>query len=282
MHDAESVALRRYFQAADNILRIVTQSCQEQVQHINPFLSSTIWLASAVQLVRTYFAQTPTNRSLIKSRFDVLYSTYKRCVGFWDTKTALQQNLESLEVQLEAQQAESNNSNRRSSQKTTRISDEAAITNQSPADHRADQTQSDAKKVRTYLHTCLHAAKQDNSTNRSTSSKVQSNSPPQFLPDMLPATSAQIPALEQDELQGLITQGYTKQQTGMENMAMLDLMTPSQSSRNQISEPYMIPTNPLFIDPNGLVDTQQDQGSEWRNFNFPSGVHDRLAEWSTY
>lgn len=55
IHKAESVALRHYFEAADSILRIVNQSSRDHIKHINPFLSSTIWLASAVQLVRKHF-----------------------------------------------------------------------------------------------------------------------------------------------------------------------------------------------------------------------------------
>lgn len=100
-----SPAVGQYFEAADNILGIVNGSCEEHIQYINPFLLSGIWLASAVQLVRKCVDQqpSPSARSrLIKSRFDVLYLTYKRCVDFWGTKTALQQNLEILEVQLEA------------------------------------------------------------------------------------------------------------------------------------------------------------------------------------
>lgn len=88
-HNAKSVALRHYFDAADSILRIVNQICEDHIQHFNPFLSSTIWLASTVQLVRKYFARTPSEKALIKSRFNVLYFTYKRCVQFWDTQTAL-------------------------------------------------------------------------------------------------------------------------------------------------------------------------------------------------
>lgn len=96
------MAQQQCYEAADRILRIVSQSCEEHIQHINPFLSSTIWLASAVQLVRKHFSRAPTNQSLIKSRFDVLYLTYRRCVDFWGTQTAMQRNLESLEDQLEA------------------------------------------------------------------------------------------------------------------------------------------------------------------------------------
>lgn len=97
-----SPCVGQYFEAADNILSIVNRSCEEHIQHINPLLLSALWLASAVQLVRKYVEQPSAKSCLIKSRFDVLYLTYKRCVDFWDAKTALQQNLEILEVQLKA------------------------------------------------------------------------------------------------------------------------------------------------------------------------------------
>jgi hypothetical protein len=100
-HDIEELSLRQYFEAADNILAIVHRSSDDHIQYINPFLSSTIWLASAVQLVHKEFGPPGTNRSLVKSKFEVLYMTYKRCIRFWDTQTALQQNLEMLETQLE-------------------------------------------------------------------------------------------------------------------------------------------------------------------------------------
>lgn len=100
-YDAENLALARYFEATDNILTIVSRSNEDHIRHINPFLSSTIWLASAVQLLRMEFSRDDISRALIKSKFEVLYMTYKRCVSFWDVHTALQQNLEALEAQLE-------------------------------------------------------------------------------------------------------------------------------------------------------------------------------------
>lgn len=102
--DPDNPSVSQYFEAADNILMIVNRSCENHIQHINPFLSSTIWLAAAAQLVRNYISADNVSPGLIKSRFDVLYLTYKRCVEFWDTKTAMEQNLESLEMQLEGQQ----------------------------------------------------------------------------------------------------------------------------------------------------------------------------------
>ncbi|ERT01683.1 hypothetical protein HMPREF1624_02936 [Sporothrix schenckii ATCC 58251] len=107
-----------YFEAADNILTIVNRSCEEHIRYINPFLLSTLWLAAAVQLVRRYVAvprpgrghrdQSDTGNAntatLIKSRFDVLYLTYKRGAAFWNDRTAMEQNLEALEAQLEKSQ----------------------------------------------------------------------------------------------------------------------------------------------------------------------------------
>ncbi|CAH0051943.1 unnamed protein product [Clonostachys solani] len=99
--DMDNLCIRQYFEAADNILTIVSRSSEDHIRHINPFLLSTIWLACAAQLVRKYLGPAWINPSLVKSRYDVLYLTYKRCVSFWDAKTALQENLESLEMHLE-------------------------------------------------------------------------------------------------------------------------------------------------------------------------------------
>jgi hypothetical protein len=96
----ENLALIQYFEAADKILTIVQRSSPDHVQYINPCLTSTIWLASAVQLVRKEFVPPGTNRDLIKSKFEALHMTYKKSVEFWDIQTALQQNLELLEAQL--------------------------------------------------------------------------------------------------------------------------------------------------------------------------------------
>jgi hypothetical protein len=98
--ETNSVAVDQYFEAADAILNLVNRGADNHIQWINPFLASTIWLAAAVQLVRKEFGPSGTNRALVKSKFDVLYLTYQKCVWFWDIQTALQQNLESLEAQL--------------------------------------------------------------------------------------------------------------------------------------------------------------------------------------
>ncbi|KAJ5982936.1 hypothetical protein N7481_005035 [Penicillium waksmanii] len=99
--DTNSVALAQYFEAADNILAIINRSTEDHIRYINPFLSSTIWLASAVQIFRQEFEHGETRRTFIKSKFEVLYMTYKQSVSWWNIHTALQQNLEAFEGQLE-------------------------------------------------------------------------------------------------------------------------------------------------------------------------------------
>lgn len=94
--------VKEYFDAADNILAIINRSSDDHVQYINPFLLSTIWLGSAVQLMRSQLCRPGALKSAIKSRYEVLHLTYKRCSRFWDTNSAVQQNLETLEEQLEA------------------------------------------------------------------------------------------------------------------------------------------------------------------------------------
>ena len=101
MNSSDNIAENQYFEAADEVLNIIRRSSENHIQWINNFLASTIWLASAVQLVRKEFGPPGTNISLIKSKFEVLNITYKKCVSFWNIQTAMQRNLETLESQLE-------------------------------------------------------------------------------------------------------------------------------------------------------------------------------------
>ncbi|KAL4994848.1 hypothetical protein BDV10DRAFT_197182 [Aspergillus recurvatus] len=92
--EGEPSAVKEYFDAADNILAIIHRSSDDHIQYIMPFLSSTIWLASAVQLMRSQLCRPGALKS--------------KCVQFWDMHPAVQQSLETLEEQLEAcKQAES-------------------------------------------------------------------------------------------------------------------------------------------------------------------------------
>ena len=124
----DDLAVKEYFAAADDMLTIIHRSCDDHIKYINPFLSNTIWLASAVHLMRSQLCQPGTTKSVVKSRYEVLHLTYKKCVSFWDMQTAVQQNLETLEKQLEAwQQSNKRQTSRTSSPK--RLSQNTATQN---------------------------------------------------------------------------------------------------------------------------------------------------------
>jgi hypothetical protein len=93
--------LSRYIEAADAVLMIVTRSTDDHIKYINFFLSSTIWLAAAVQLVYKFFAPLGTNTRLTESKSEVLRLNYTQFVEYWRTSVSLQKNLESLENALE-------------------------------------------------------------------------------------------------------------------------------------------------------------------------------------
>ncbi|KAL3455173.1 hypothetical protein BJX64DRAFT_295293 [Aspergillus heterothallicus] len=98
----EQSSVKEYFDAADNILGMINRSSDDHLQSISPCLLSTIRLASAVQLMRSQLCRPGAVQSVIKSRYEVLNLTYKRCCRFWDMHAAVQQNLETLKEQLEA------------------------------------------------------------------------------------------------------------------------------------------------------------------------------------
>jgi hypothetical protein len=100
--------LSRYIEAADAVLMIVTRSTDDHIKYVNPFLSSTIWLAAAVQLVYKFFAPLGTNTRLTESKSEVLRLNYTQFVEYWRTSVNLQKNLESLENALERFHSHSN------------------------------------------------------------------------------------------------------------------------------------------------------------------------------
>ena len=247
--DTENGALRQYYEAADRILGIVNRSCEDHVQHINPFLPSTIWLASAVQLVRRHFARAQSNRDLIKSRFDVLYLTYKRCVQFWDIQTALQKNLELIEEQLEARNKKLEVRACPSSQEASnRASEDTDVVNQSAS----DQEGHNVERSLNFNRTAQQAS--------------------QYLPETpsVPLTSS-APIEARLDITG--QNNARKHPFVADSMTMLDYMTPPPLSRNQVPEDYMVPPNSHFLDPI----YQLDQAFDWPTFDFTGGIYDLLS-----
>jgi hypothetical protein len=131
-NEGEHPRAKEYFDAADDILSIIHRSSDDHVRYINPFLSSTIWLASAVNLMRSQLCR-PAGalRSVLRSRYEVLHLTYKKCVSFWEMNTAVQQSLETLEEQVETWQQQ-----QRGSQTTKNIEQDNGRIEHPPA--RAD------------------------------------------------------------------------------------------------------------------------------------------------
>lgn len=279
-NDTENVALRQYFDAADCILKIVDQSCEEHIKHINPFLSSTIWLAAAVQLVRKHFTRDPSNSSLIRSRFDILYLTYKRCVHFWDTQTALQQNLESLEEQLEARRRKPDTRSRQPSQEASkRTLDETGANRQPSSRYQADQVEHHAKRQRAQI--ASHTANQTDPTQLPPTRNPKEDPPTQYLPES-PIIPADVPPPSDDGLR-ITTENYTRQPPAApESIAMLNSMALAQPGRDQIPETYMMPANPDFLDSMYLESAQHNQALEWDRLDFLGGIHDLLAGWAPY
>ncbi|KAJ5787365.1 hypothetical protein N7457_002355 [Penicillium paradoxum] len=280
-HDSENVAQREYFDAADRILRIVTQSCEEHIKYINPFLASTLWLASAVQLVRKHFARAASNRSLIKSRFDVLYLTYRRCVDFWGTKTALQRNLESLEEQLEARKKQLETRDAQNFQKSSkRALKDAGMISQPFPGLQADHIARHAKRKRTSLH-ASHPTNRDDHALRLTPRKPKNNPPTEYIPETptIPIATSTLPYGGLD----MRAQSYAKQQSAVaDSMPILGTMPLPPPDRNHTSETYMMPMSLNPFDTPDLGDTQQDLIVDWCNPDLSGDLQDLLARWTTY
>ncbi|OJJ66453.1 hypothetical protein ASPBRDRAFT_49083 [Aspergillus brasiliensis CBS 101740] len=246
--DAECAALRQYYEAADRILRIVNRSCDEHVKYINPFMSSTIWLASAVQLVRKYFARTRYNRSLINSRFNLLYLTYKRCVQFWDIQTALQRNLELIEEHLDASHKKHASRLFPSSEETSKQGlEDTGMNSQSslpPQGHHIEGT----------------AMRAWGPTQAS-----------QYVPEVVSASLTSAASI--DVGLDIPAQDHAQQHSAATgSMATLDYIPLSQGDRIRAPGDYMVPTDYDFFDPQYLGDFQLDQPCDWPTFDISGGL----------
>ena len=98
---SELRAWNHYLDAANNIVSVVRSSSQNHVQHVNPCLANTIWLAAAAQVLCTVFGPEQIDRRVAESNLDLLRSTFKLHVAFWDLDPTLQERLDSLETSLQ-------------------------------------------------------------------------------------------------------------------------------------------------------------------------------------
>ncbi|KAF2495551.1 hypothetical protein BU16DRAFT_527352 [Lophium mytilinum] len=95
--------LQNCMDSADDILAILTRCSEQYVQYVNPFLASTIWLATALQVLRKVFSGN-SNPDLIASKCEVLRSHCEQYSQVWGTPMALIENLDSLEERLREKQ----------------------------------------------------------------------------------------------------------------------------------------------------------------------------------
>ncbi|KAF4464555.1 fungal specific transcription factor [Fusarium albosuccineum] len=261
--DQEAPALGQYFEAADNILTIVNRSCENHIQYINPYLSSTIWLAAAVQLVRKQLGGPSTKTALIKTRFDLLYLTYKQCVSFWDTKTAMQQNLESLEVQLEGYRAGEprpmkDHDARLRRQKQRGTPGTPGLGRSSHRRASGSDRRDDVEMLTTGIQTRPEAHFPWSTT-----------TPSRILPDTPPASDLgeKLADPKSPREQRMSTETGQDQQTALVNSSMLDFMEmPGDVDQEIDMDPFIT----------------MNMNATWKNFELPSDIHDLLSGYSTY
>lgn len=98
-HPTNCEGLRNCLEAADNILAITNRCADHHVQFVNPFLASTVWLATSLQILRKVFAP-EAHTELTDSKCEILKLSCQQYTQFWRTPLALLENLDSLEERL--------------------------------------------------------------------------------------------------------------------------------------------------------------------------------------
>ncbi len=95
-------AWNHYLAAASEIVTLVRSCSPRHVNYVNPFLSSTIWLAAAAQIVSKHIGQPLIDRRVADSNLDLLQMNLNAFVSTWGVSTALQQKLITLETRLDS------------------------------------------------------------------------------------------------------------------------------------------------------------------------------------
>lgn len=91
--------LRYCLQAADDIYGIISRCPDDHVQHVSPFLASTVWLSASLQVLRKLFGKREELEDTL-SRYAILRATCQQYTAFWRTPLTLLENLDSLEARL--------------------------------------------------------------------------------------------------------------------------------------------------------------------------------------
>jgi hypothetical protein len=115
-----------YLQASQNVVNIIQRTQSNHYKFVNPFLANTIWLATAVQILKRELLQADTSeRELSASNAELLRMTYLQFESYWGISNMLERNLSALEVEL--------NNIRESSRRTKSTETDLELSPQPPA-----------------------------------------------------------------------------------------------------------------------------------------------------
>lgn len=91
--------LGRCLEAADNICLLTSQCADDHVERVSPFLSSTVWLSAALQILRNLFVA-GIDMGETESKYAILRMACLQYINFWGAPPELLENLDSLEIRL--------------------------------------------------------------------------------------------------------------------------------------------------------------------------------------
>ncbi len=119
-----------YLQASQNVVNIIQRTQSNHYKFVNPFLANTIWLATAVQILKRELLHADTSeRELSASNAELLRMTYLQFESYWGISNMLERNLSALEVEL--------NNIRESSRRTKSTERDLELSPQPPAPPRS-------------------------------------------------------------------------------------------------------------------------------------------------
>ncbi|KAK5532103.1 hypothetical protein LTR23_009695 [Exophiala sp. CCFEE 6169] len=120
-----------YLQASQNVVNIIQRTQSNHYKFVNPFLANTIWLATAVQILKRELLPADTSeRELSASNAELLRMTYLQFESYWGISNMLERNLSALEVEL--------NNIRESSRRTKSSERDLELSPQPPAAPRSN------------------------------------------------------------------------------------------------------------------------------------------------
>jgi hypothetical protein len=95
-------AWNHYLAAASEVVTLIRSCSPRHINYVNPFLSSTIWLAAAAQIVSKHIGQSLIDRRVADSNLDLLQTNMNATISTWGVSSALRQKLIGLKNRLDS------------------------------------------------------------------------------------------------------------------------------------------------------------------------------------